>query len=662
MTQWWQKPFQLFQSNIRIPDGDLDTDAATRLIEQLGFDVWLLNAGGIAYFYPVTGDDQEMSPALGRRASGDLIADALADCRRRGMRLVARFDFSRLPSRFVRARPEWAFLTAAGEMCEADGLTNICPRSDYYEERVPEILADFVDRYDVDGVFFNWMQFPVASYTMDLYGTCHCDRCTAAFRDAYPDLEYPTGFQHDNHATLTVLNGRHLRALAERYSRLVKSRRPGIALFLADAPVDMVFLETNSPIKADQPWWEHTPGELASAHKTAHPHVPALVHSAQNVGLPYRLIGEQPAQYARYFAQALARAARPSAVVIGKPTTEHFSAFARSTPVLKIYRDNHDLYAGLRPCATVAVVRPPGGTALASMQHRSDFTEYRGIFESLQQHHIPFDVLGAEYARELVERRALDRYAVVAVPGDAITTPELAAALLGFADAGGELVLTGDPTTLGTPPGGLAVTRVLQGTRELGGRFGARPDGRFGDRLPLLGTFWGVAGGEHDGWLLSEQAPFGPPELTYGNERFTSHPLRVSVPHGRGRITLLPWTAGTTQRVSGLSSVAGFIAGTVADRLGDAWLLSAEFATSVEVVVGRSGDTLVIHLINHSGGRPERLVDPVPIRGRLRVPHRVAGDRPVVTSLSGGACEVGKDSDALVIDIEVGAVEVIRVD
>lgn len=235
----------------------------------------------------------------------------------------------------------------------------------------------------------------------------------------------------------------------------------------------MVFLETNSPIKADQPWWEHTPGELASAHKTAHPHVPALVHSAQNVGLPYRLIGEQPAQYARYFAQALARAARPSAVVIGKPTTEHFSAFARSTPVLKIYRDNHDLYAGLRPCATVAVVRPPGGTALASMQHRSDFTEYRGIFESLQQHHIPFDVLGAEYARELVERRALDRYAVVAVPGDAITTPELAAALLGFADAGGELVLTGDPTTLGTPPGGLAVTRVLQGTRELGGRFGA---------------------------------------------------------------------------------------------------------------------------------------------------------------------------------------------
>ncbi|MEV1243313.1 alpha-amylase family protein [Nonomuraea sp. NPDC049750] len=659
MTEWWREPFQLFQSNIRIPDGDVDTDAATRLIQRLGFDVWLLNAGGICYFYPVTGDAQEMSPALERRASGDLIADALADCRRRGMRLVTRFDFSRLPSRFVQERPEWAYLTAGGGMCEADGLTNICPRSDYYEKRVPEILADFVDRYDVDGVFFNWMQFPVASYTMDFYGTCHCGRCLTAFREAYPDLEYPTGFEHDNHATLTVLNGRHLQALADRYARLVKTRPPGIALFLADARADMVFLETNSPISTGQSWWEHTPGELASAHKTAHPHTPALVHSSQNVGLPYRLVGEQPAQYARYFAQALARGARPSAVVIGKPTTEHFSAFARSTAVLEIYRDNHDLYADLRPCAPVAIVRPPGGTAMAAMQYRSDFTEYRGLFESLQQRHIPFDVLGAEYARELVERQALAQYAVIAVPADAITTPELAAALLEFADAGGELILTGDPSALLDEP---AVTLVLDGTRQLGGRFGARPDGHFGDRLPLLGTFWGVEGGEHDGWLLSEQAPFGPPELTYGNENFTPYPLRVSLPRGRGRVTLLPWTAGTTQRVSGLSSVADFIADTVADRIGDARILSAEFATSVEIVVGRSGDALVIHLINHSGGRPERLIDPVPIRGRLRIPHRVAGDRPVVTSLSGSPYEVGTETDAIVIDIEVGAVEVIRVD
>ncbi|MEU6716410.1 hypothetical protein ABZ897_33515 [Nonomuraea sp. NPDC046802] len=375
---------------------------------------------------------------------------------------------------------------------------------------------------------------------------------------------------------------------------------------------------------------------------------------------------QQPAQYARYCAQALARGARPSAAVIGKPTTEHFSAFARATPVLEIYRDNHDLYADLRPCAPVAVVRPPGGTALASMEHRSDFTEYRGIFESLQQRHIPFDVLGAEYARELAERQTLARYRVIAVPSDAITTPELAAALREFADAGGELVLTGDPSALG----GLAVSRVFEGTRQLGGRFGARPDGRFGarpdgrfgDRLPILGTFWGVEGGEHDGWLLSEQAAFGPPELTYGNERFTPYPLRVSVPLGRGRLTLLPWTAGSTQRLSGLSSVADFIADTVADRAGEAQILSAEFATSVEIVAGRSGRTLVIHLINHSGGRPERLIDPVPIRGRLRIPHRVAGDRPAVTSLSGSALDVRNDCDAIVIDVEVGAVEVIRVD
>ncbi|PZF83829.1 hypothetical protein C1I92_11135 [Jiangella anatolica] len=608
------------------------------------------------------GPDQETSPYLKQRESGDLIGDALRDSRANGLRFVARFDFSRLPSRFVDAHPEWAYRTADGDVCTADGLTNICPRSDYYEIRAAEILTDFVDRYDVDGLFFNWLQFPEASYRMDYYGPCHCTRCLDAFAREHPSADYPTGPDRDSYGSLVALNRRHLQRLADRFAALLKARRPEAALFLADARVDMVFLETNSPLGGAAHWWAHTPSELASANVIAHPEVPAMVHSAVNVGLPYRLIGEQPAQYTRYVGQALARGARPSAVVIGPPTTEHFAALPAAVPLLQLYQREHAMYGALEPAARVAVVRPRGGSALAALQDRSDFEEYRGLFESLQQAHVPFDVLGAEFMGELVARDVLSRYRVIAMPGG-VATDDLSVSVRRYAEQGGAVVLTGDPAAAGTLPAGIRVERTLDGVRELGGRFGVRPDGAFGDRLPVLGTFWAVAGATGDGWFLSDQAPFGPPELTYGNETLTAHPLRFRHRIGEGTIAYLPWTAGVTKRRSGLSSVAGLVTDTVLDLLGDERTVRATISSSVEIVLGRAGGSLVIHLLNHSGGVPERLIDPQPAAGIVHVPGRLLSAQPVATSLTRRArLETALDGPDLAIEVAVTDVEVVRLD
>lgn len=646
MSKWWLEPFQLFQSNIRVTDGELDTDEATALIRDLGYSVWLLNAGGISSFYPIQDDDQRESPAIARRPSGDLIGDALLDCRRTGLRLVARFDFSRLPADIMSTRSEWAFRTATGETCELDGLVNICPRSDYYEIRVPQIIQSFIDRYDIDGIFFNFMQFPMFSYNGDMYGTCHCDRCRSAFAQVHPDVDYPAGFGDDAYPLLSKVNDDYLQSLADRYNDLVKRRRPFAALFLADARGDMIFLETNSPIEAAEGWWAHTPSELASVHQTAHPELPALVHASANVGVAYRLVAEEPAQFARYAAQALARGARPSTVVIGAPTTQHVAAFEATRAILATYGANQNLYAELKPAAPVALVRPPGGTAMAAITTRSNFAEYRGLFESMQRSHIPFDVLGAANASELWARGALKTYQAIVAPSD-VVRDKFADLLLGWAQEGGRLVITGDPSTI--PNLDVEVLDQLAGPRQLGGRYGGRPDGQFGDRLPLIGEFWGINKGDASDWYLSDKAPFGPPELTYGNEGYTPYPLRTRVPYGVGSITLLPWTVGKTVRASGLSSVADFVVDTVLECTGP-MPVTAVLPTSVEIILGEAKGVLVIHLINHSGGRPERIVDPIPVSGSIRVPATKI-EPPRVVSLTGSHIDVKFDAGEWVIDV-----------
>lgn len=663
---WWHEPFALFQTNIRRVDAALDTEAATDFLVELGYDAWLLNAGGIFSFYPVDGDDQEPSFTLQDRPSEDLIGDALASCRARGVRLIARFDFSRLPEGRVGRWADSVHQSKSGDQTIEDGLVNMCPRSDYYRVRGREVVRDFVERYDVDGVFFNWMQFPIVTYRNALPGACHCQRCLSAWDKAFPGRVYPAAVADEGFSDLFALNMRYLQVLAKSFADDVKAVRPDAALFLADARVDMVFLEINSFLGSVS-WWEHTPSEMASVHRTAHPDVPALVHAANNVGLPFRLVPEEPAQFARYAVQGMARGARPATVIVGPPSKEHFSSWSRIPPVLEPYRRHRDIYRALEPASPVAILRPQGGgvASLAGLGDADEVAEYRGLFAALLRRHIPFDVLGAEYADDLVDRNAIERYSVVIVPAGVQIAEGLQTELARCVRRGASVLLTGDPRRL---DGAFSLTtnveEILSGRPGLGGRVGFRREGYFGDRLPVLGTFWGVQPGAQrlSDWALSTQAPPGPPEITHGNEDATPYSLSLRDDIGDGHLVRIPWTVGGTHYESGLSSVANFLQAQLQDIGGSSEHVRIDAPECIEFILGRSGTSRVVHLINHSGGRQDRLVDPLPVRVRFGA----SGEAPIIRSLRQGS-SVGElspaDDDGIRwVDVNMRDFEVLVVD
>lgn len=659
---WWSAPFRLLQTNLRESDATLDAPRAVDDLIALGYDTWLCNAGGIVYFYPVSEPYQRTAATLGERPSGDLVGDVVTAAHARGVRLLSRFDFSRLPHDIVAAHPQWAFVDRDDQWYTEDGLTAICPRSDYYETLVPAILDDFVRRYPVDGVFFNWLQFTEVAYSGAYKGVCRCDRCRAAFQEAHPGRPHPRGVGDDGYDLWLAVAHAHLTALVAGYSAVVNAVRPGTPFMLADVRMDIAFLETNSSLGHTDKWWPHTPSELASVNRISDPGVPALVHSSVNVGLPYRQIAEEPAQFRRYIAQALSRGALPSSVAIGVADADRFPCLRAGADLLDFLRVHDDLYAGFEPAARVALVRPRGGTALSAMQSRDDFAEYRGVHTALQEAHIAFDVLGLQFQEQLVRRDVLSRYRVVVVPGTVGMGVAMRHALDEFVRAGGALVLTGEAfedsvATLAAAPA-VRLSRRLEGVAQLGGRYVGPADGSTAEPLhPVVGHFsiaeW-RAGAEPGRLALSTRTPFGPPEITGGNVPAAAAPALVRA----GRVVQFPWAVGTTCHESGLTALGAVVAGEVASLLGDDAAVTADLPASVELTLGRSGGGWVIHLVNHTGGRGDRVRDPSPARGRLVLGPELRGARTARALVADRALPVG-DS----VDVEVeGVLEVIRID
>ena len=84
-----------------------------------------------------------------------MFGEVLRNAHARHIRVVGRFDFSKTQKAVFDAHPEWFFRKANGEPVIYNGLYSTCINGGYYREQAMKILAEALERYDVDGLFFN---------------------------------------------------------------------------------------------------------------------------------------------------------------------------------------------------------------------------------------------------------------------------------------------------------------------------------------------------------------------------------------------------------------------------------------------------------------------------------------------------------------------------
>ena len=105
---WWKRPLRVIQTNLQVLDTPrMDEARIAAQIEDLGANVLVVNVGGIYAWYPTALPFHTVNPCLPK--DHDLLEALLAACHARGIRVVARFDFSKASDRTYQMRPHVLF-------------------------------------------------------------------------------------------------------------------------------------------------------------------------------------------------------------------------------------------------------------------------------------------------------------------------------------------------------------------------------------------------------------------------------------------------------------------------------------------------------------------------------------------------------------------------
>jgi hypothetical protein len=664
----------MFQTNLREIDAGLDVDKVLDYIQAHGADTWLVNAGGILSFYPTDLPFQTRNPHLARRPSGDLLGDALASAHRRGVRIMARMDFSKVSPSIAAEHPEWCFISPTGQSQEYNGLVSVCPSGEYYQEKTFEVLDEVIDRYAIDGFFFNWFGFNEVDYSKVYHGVCHCLSCQREFKRHSGPSELPTGPTSPGYAAWLKFSTDTIHQLTDRLRAHIASRRPDACLLGRTA--DIIFHEANNALGREL--WHHATSESASVARAYRPQVPTLVHSVAFMDMPYRMAGEQPEHVAQYLVQAISRGANPSTYIMGTPEQIPYPCLEIAGEITRFHRRWQHVYAGMQPSAKTALTRPDR-LAQSAAEYQRSIAEFRGIYLALQQLHFPFDVIPQEHIVGMRDNASLERYAVIVLPDLGDLAPDTAQTLDTFVANGGRLITTGSS---GLDSEGQVQLACLAAKRQLAvttkpellwstyiapqqaGTGDANiPNVYRGPIAPVYGAYhfceW-KPDAIHEQALLA-RAPYGPPEKAYGNVP-VGHPGYVIGKHGRGRSVMIPWTIGRTYQDLGLSVVRDMLHQVIEQLLAGDEVVSADLPEQVELTLHRTGADSVIHLINMSGARRTNFGPPITVRGGVL---RVCGADVAATAhalVSDVDCAVEHDADTLTVMLpEFGLFEVIIV-
>ena len=133
----------------------------------------IINAGGIVAYYPSKFPLQYRAEFLGDR---DLFGELTKAAHDEGLFVFARMDSNRTREDFYQAHPDWFALDGEGKPYRAADRYVTCIHGPYYEEYLPAVLREIVERYHPEGVTDNsW-----AGLGRD--SICYCANCERKFK------------------------------------------------------------------------------------------------------------------------------------------------------------------------------------------------------------------------------------------------------------------------------------------------------------------------------------------------------------------------------------------------------------------------------------------------------------------------------------------------
>jgi hypothetical protein len=573
---WWvTDPVRLIQTNLRETDARLDPKRLGEQLSDFRANALLMGMGGIVAYYPAKVAFHYPSPYI--PAGRDPFGEVLKEARARGIRVIGRFDLSKLQKPAFDAHPEWFFRKGDGEPVIYNGLYSTCINAEYYRGHAMTILTEALDRYEVDGLFFNMFGNQSTDYSGRFVGHCHCESCKRRFREQYK-RELPAKPDADYREFLY----RSSRDVAGAIAKLIHEKRPkaGFFTYIQDY-TDGIMSESNTSVRRALPLWPYASSDNVNRARNSELGKAAVNLCMSFVDYPWRFSTVPQAEHPLRLWQNVAHGGALALNMHGTMDQQDRQALDAARPVFRWLAEHAEHYRGLESAARVLLLgSPPAAEGRGSA--------YRGLFRMLTEEHIPFAV--SDNLKWLGKREF-----------DLVVTGGWAPKELDQYTAGGGKVLVVTPR-----PPEFEVARVVREMRDVQGYIRVRERGMFPSLaatqlLMLNGDFTEVAGSGMPPLTLVPPSMFGPPEKVHVDQVDTTTPGLVRVRRGKGEIVWVPWDTGALYYLHSLPAHKGLVRDLIDGLLSGGRQLRTNAHPMVETVLMKRQGRTQVHVINVSG-------------------------------------------------------------
>ena len=171
---WYRRAYRWGQTNITEKDPvRYDIGWWRAYWKRTEIQAVIVNAGGIVAYYPSRFPLHHRAEFLGGR---DLFGELTRAAHDDGLFVMARMDSNRTAEDFFQAHPDWFARDREGRPIRAGDKYVACINSPYYDDYLPGVLREIIERSHPDGFTDNsWAGLGRESI-------CYCDNCERAFR------------------------------------------------------------------------------------------------------------------------------------------------------------------------------------------------------------------------------------------------------------------------------------------------------------------------------------------------------------------------------------------------------------------------------------------------------------------------------------------------
>ena len=409
----------------------------------------ILNAGGIVAYYPSKFPLQHRAEFLGGR---DLYGELAKAAHDDGLVVIARMDSNRTAEDFFDAHPDWFTRDRAGNPYRAADKYITCVNSPYYDEYLPAVLTEIIDRSHPEGFADNsW-----SGLSRD--NICYCENCKRKFREKagqeipeehdWKDPKYRRWIDWNYARRLEIwdLNNRTTKAAGGPACLWFGMNSGSVTAQSQDfrnckaifERAEMVFLDHQARGAAGFEENSDT-GKLVHGvlgwDKLA-PESMAMYQAGHN---SFRLSSKPAAEARMWMIEGFAGGIQPWWHHIGA-YQEDRRMFQTAEPEMKWYAANQRFMINRRPLATVGLAWSQRNTDFYGQDRAAELVDapYRGFTEAMIRARIPYVPLHIDH----LERESKNLKTLI-LPDLAVMSDAQCESVRKFVAAGGALIATG---------------------------------------------------------------------------------------------------------------------------------------------------------------------------------------------------------------------------